>query len=129
MSESDFKQLPSSLQVRELSVDGKVYVTTLMDPKRHPKKEVAQLYRQRWKIELDLRTIKTDMKMEMLRCKTPEMVKKEVAVHFLAYNLIRTSMAQSAIRHNTIPRSLSFKAATQLLMGAMRQVFESTKSQ
>ena len=128
MSESDFKKLPQFLRVRELSVNGEVYVTTLLDHRQYSKKEIARLYQQRWKIELDLRTIKTDMKMEMLRCKTPEMVKKEIAVHFLAYNLIRSAIAQSAIQANATPRSISFKAAAQLLNGAMKQMVEGTKN-
>jgi hypothetical protein len=122
MSVTDYEQLPSSLQVRELSVKGVVYVTTLLDAKRFHKKEVASLYQSRWKIELDIRTIKTDMGMEMLRCKTPEMIKKEIAVHLLAYNLIRTNIAQAAKQYNQLPRSLSFKAAAQLLSAAMRSV-------
>jgi IS4 transposase len=44
---------------------------------------LASLYKERWKIELDFRAIKTHMGMEMLRCKTPEMVKKEIAVHLI----------------------------------------------
>ena len=127
MSDDEYEKLPSSLQVRELSVNGQVYVTTLIDDKKYHKNEIALLYQERWEIELDLRTIKTDMKMEMLRCKTPEMVKKEINVHFLAYNLIRTNIAQSAIRHNTLPRSISFKAAAQLLDAAMRQAMQGTK--
>jgi len=129
MSPEDYERLPSSLQVREFSVNGNVYVTTLLDHKIYNKKELAELYNERWKIELDLRTIKTDMKMEMLRCKTPEMVKKEIAVHLLAYNLIRTNIAQAAKQHNTLPRSISFKASVQLLSAAMRQFVHGSKKQ
>lgn len=129
MSETDYEKLPSSLQVREFAVSGEVYVTTLIDHKEYPKKEIAELYRERWKIELDLRTIKTDMKMDMLRCKTPEMVKKEIAVHLLAYNLIRTNIAQAAKQHRVLPRLISFKAAAQLLTATMRQLVHGGKKQ
>jgi len=122
MSEADYEKLPTSLQVREFAVNGIVYVTTLSDASCFHKKEIASLYQKRWKIELDIRTIKTDMGMEMLRCKTPEMVKKEIAVYLLAYNLIRTTIAQAAKRHNKLPRSLSVKAAIQLLSAARQQV-------
>jgi hypothetical protein len=83
---------------------------------------VAACYRERWKIELDFRTIKTDMGMELLCCKTPDMVKKEIAVYFLAYNIIRGNLAQAAIQHDKIPRQLSFRSAVQLLLQAIKQV-------
>ena len=58
----------------------------------------------------------------MLRCKTPEMVKKEIAVHLLAYNIIRGNLAQSAVLHDKIPRQLSFKSTTQLVSQASKQI-------
>lgn len=92
-----------------------VLVTTLLDPGEYSKEDLANLYRQRWNNELDLRSIKTTMQMDVLRCKTPEMVRSEVWTHILAYNLIRTIMAQAALRHDLQPRSISFKAALQTL--------------
>jgi hypothetical protein len=68
-----------------------------------------------WQIELDLRSLKSVMQMGELRCKTPEMVRKEVWTHALGYNLIRTVMAQAAARHDIPPRSVSFKGALQTL--------------
>lgn len=100
--------------VRECGVGGIVYLTTLIDPKLFPEKALAALYQQRWQVELDLRTIKTHRGREMLRCKTPERVKKERAVHLLAYNLIRTHLARAARLYDKIPRLLSFKAAVQV---------------
>ncbi|MCC7425168.1 MAG: helix-turn-helix domain-containing protein [Planctomycetaceae bacterium] len=64
---------------------------------------------------LDLRSIKSTMQMDVLRCKTPELVHKEVWTHILAYNLIRTIMAQAAIRQAIEPRTISFKGALQTL--------------
>ena len=55
------------------------------------------------------------MQMGELRCKTPELVRKEVWAHVLAYNLIRTVMAQAAARHDVAPRSISFTGAMQTL--------------
>ena len=55
------------------------------------------------------------MKMEMLRCKTPELVRKEIWTHILAYNLIRTVMAQAATKHEIHPRTISFKGTIQTL--------------
>ena len=92
-----------------------VVVTTLLDPQRTTKEELAILYRARWNNELDLRSIKSTMQMDDLRCKTPELVRKEIWTHVLAYNLIRTLMAQAAAMHGLLPRSISFKGAMQTL--------------
>jgi Transposase DDE domain len=116
--------MPRYLTVREVRVSIKqpgfrtkvvIVVTTLLDPTEYTKKDLADLYRQRWNNELDLRSIKTTMQMDKLRCKTPELVHKEVWTHILAYNLIRTIMAQAAIRSDIQPRTISFKGALQTL--------------
>ncbi len=116
--------MPRYLTVREVRVSIKqpgfrtkvmVIVTTLLDPVRYPKQDLADLYRQRWNNELDLRSIKTTMQMDQLRCMTPESVRKEVWTHILAYNLIRAIMAQAAMQHGIQPRSISFKGALQTL--------------
>ena len=111
-----------------------VIVTTLLDPIEYSKEDLANLYRARWNNELDLRTIKSVMQMDCLRCKTPELVRKEIWTHALAYNLVRTIMAQAAIRHAMEPRSISFKGALQTLeafqpMIAMRGQHHSTTRQ
>lgn len=92
-----------------------VIVTTLLNPIEYSKEDLAELYRARWNNELDLRSIKSVMQMECLRCKTPELVRKEIWTHALAYNLIRTIMAQAASRHGMQPRSISFKGTLQTL--------------
>ena len=55
------------------------------------------------------------MKMDILRCKTPEMVRKEIWAHLLAYNLVRKVMAQAAEAHQLTPRQISFAGAMQTL--------------
>jgi hypothetical protein len=122
MSDADYAALPETLTVRELSVQKMVYVTTLLDNKVFHRQELASLYKKRWHIELDFRSIKTHMGMEMLRCKSPDMVKKEIAIHFFAYNLIRWGLAQAARLHEKIPRQLSFKSAVQIVTEAYKQV-------
>jgi len=92
-----------------------VIVTNLLNPSKYTKEDLADLYRQRWNNELDLRTIKSEMGMECLRCKTPELVRKEIWVHVLAYNLIRTIMAQAATTSGLLPRTISFKGTLQTL--------------
>jgi len=92
-----------------------VVVTTLLDPTETTKEDLASLYRARWNNELDLRSIKSTMHMDVLRCKTPELVRKEIWTHILAYNLIRTIMAQAATKRGIEPRTISFKGALQTL--------------
>lgn len=115
MDEATYAQMPERLPVREARVGGYILVTTLLNPRSVSKDELLALYRQRWHLELDLRAIKTVMQMDVLRGKTPGMVEKEIAVHFLAYNLVRLVMAQAAAISDQRPRELSFKAALQLL--------------
>lgn len=88
-----------------------VLVTTLLDPQKYPAAEVAELYLQRWEVELFFRHIKTVLQMEHLRCKSPAMVLKEFWMHMVAYNLIRALMVQAARRHSVSLARLSFKGS------------------
>jgi hypothetical protein len=120
MSRAEYDAMPAQLTVRETRVRVKdktkrarnlVIVTTLLDARTYRAKELGDLFRQRWHAELDLRSLKADLRMEMLRTKSPEMVRKEVAAHLLAYNLIRGIMAEAARAEKVKPRSLSFKGS------------------
>ena len=119
-----YNALPDSITVREVRfrveqpgfrTRSVVVVTTILDPEQASAEELASLYRARWNNELDLRSIKITLQMDLLRCKTPELVRKEIWTHVLAYNLIRTVMAQAATIENVEPRSISFKATLQIL--------------
>src|SRR6185369_17950170 len=92
-----------------------IVATTLLDANEFTKDDLAQLYRARWNAELDLRSLKQTLQMHVLRCKTPELVRMELWTHILAYNLIRTIMAQAATKHDIEPRSISFKGTVQTL--------------
>jgi hypothetical protein len=119
-----YDELPDSITVREVRsrVEQRgfrtrviVVVTTILDPERASEEELASLYRARWNDGLDLRSIKITLQMDMPRCKAPEPVRKEIRTHVLAYNLIRTVMAQAADRAGVAPRTISFKATLQVL--------------
>lgn len=86
-----------------------------MNSKQHEKSTIGDIYRKRWMVELDLAAIKTIMKMDMLRCKTPDMVRKEIWVHLLAYNAIRKIIVDAAIKSGKLPNQISFKATVQTL--------------
>jgi IS4 transposase len=115
MDPATYATMPESLRMREVRVAELTLATTLLDADEVGKLELVELYSQRWQIELDFRAIKTVMQMEILRCKSPEMIRKEIAVHLLAYNLVRTVMAQAACHAQVVPRQLSFKATVQVL--------------
>lgn len=134
MDEASYAAVAATLQVREIRaavgapgcrVRELTVVTTLLDAEAYAKEDIMDLYGQRWQVEIDLRSIKTHMHMDVLRCKTPAMVRKEIWVHLLAYNLVRAVMAQAAREQGVQPRQLSFVGALQtlsefrvLLMGA-----------
>ena len=124
MNWQDFKALPELLTIRETRVQVRqpgfrsrsmIVVTTLLDAEEVTARDLADLYRARWNAELDLRSLKQTMQMDILRCKTPELVRKEIWTHILAYNLIRTIIAQAANKHRLEPRTISFKGAVQTL--------------
>jgi hypothetical protein len=124
MDEATYANLPDGLVVREVRVripvagfrtKVVVVVTTLLDADVYSARHLAELYRARWHAELDLRSLKVTLGMDVLRCKSPAMVRKEVWAHLLAYNLIRTLMAQAAEETGCTPRDLSFKGTLQTM--------------
>jgi len=115
MDKKKYDAYPAEMQIREFKVGGTIYVTTLLNPKKYHKKELARIYRRRWEIEITLKNIKDIMGMDRLSCKTPEMVRKEIGIHFLAYNFIRIIMAEACVKHEAIPWKISFKGSVQLL--------------
>ena len=115
MDQATYATMPEFVVMREVRVGNLTLVTTLLDDNEVGKLEVANLYGDRWQIELDFRSIKSVMQMDVLRCKRPEMVRKEIAVHLLAYNLVRIVMAQAAHLADVLPRQLSFKGTLQIL--------------
>ena len=114
MTPEEYATCPDELTVRELKSDGRILVTTMLDPRRTRKKDLSNLYLRRWHVELDFRNIKTTLGMDVLRCMTPKMVEKELWVNLLAYNLIRLLMAQAAVESGLQPRQLSFKHTVQI---------------
>jgi hypothetical protein len=114
MSVEEYQSHPDEMTVRELRVGKKILVTTFLHPRKTPKGKLGELFWQRWHVELDLRNIKTTLGMERLSCLSPSMCEKEMWVYFLAYNLIRVLMAESALQAGVLPRHLSFKHAVQV---------------
>ncbi len=115
MDNETYDNFPEKISIREFRLHGKVYVTTILDHKKHSKKEIAALYKLRWQVEINLGSIKSILNMDHLSCKTPDMVRKEIAAHMLGYNIIRIMMAEACRRYNAIPNKISFMGTVQLL--------------
>jgi hypothetical protein len=121
MTTEQYKQYPSQLEMRQVSVDARdknnrvkqfKVITSILD--MHIScDDVSGLFERRWDGEVDIRSIKDTMHMGILRCKTPEMVHKEIWTHLLAYNLLRSVMLIAANEHDLEPRDISFKGAKQ----------------
>ena len=123
-SKEEFDSLPKQLTLRQIKISVKTasfrtksfhIITTLTDSNKYSAKEIADLYFQRWDVELFFRDIKTTMNMDILRCKTPEMIKKEILMHFIVYNCIRSLMVEASNNIKKSPRLISFKASIQAL--------------
>jgi len=125
MTREQYRNYPEQLLMREVSVDARdknnrakqfKVVTTILD-ESIDRQEIGTLYERRWDGEVDIRSIKSTMQMNILRCKTPDMVHNEIWTHLLAYNLLRTVMAVAATESedDIEPRQISFKGAKQAL--------------
>ena len=128
MDHTAYEQIPRSISLRLIEVHvlepgfrAKTFwvVTTLTDVREYPREEIAGLYRQRWLAELDIRAIKKTMGMDILRCKSPAMVRKEIWTCLLAYNLIRKTMLEAAHQSRLSPRELSFATALQTIAASL----------
>ena len=116
MSQDLYNQMPEELVIRAVKNKTRIIVTTLLDAEEYSRTEIIGLYLKRWHVETDFDVIKTTMQMEMLRCKSPEMVRKEISVNLLVYNMIRAFMGKAAEHIRKTPREISFKAAQETLV-------------
>ncbi len=123
-SKEESEQLPKELKLRQIRVvvDQPGFrtkeffiVTTLLDPIKYPAEAIANLYLQRWDVELFFRDIKISMGMDVLRCQSPEMVRKEILMNFIAYNCVRRLMYEAAEQAKIPVRSVSFKGSLQAI--------------
>jgi hypothetical protein len=133
-----YDRMPEFLEVREVRVrvdqpgfrtESFVVVTTLTDRATYSAQDIATLYHKRWLVELDIRAIKTTMGMDILRCKTPAMIRKEIWTWLLAYNLIRKTMLVAAHAAEMSPRELSFASAMEQVGAAWTAILLLDESQ
>jgi hypothetical protein len=131
MDQETYSQIPETLELREIrfsivergrrtkTID---VITTLLDAEEYSKEDIATLYGFRWNSELDIRSIKSNLNLGHVRCKSPEMVHREVWTTILGYNLIRTTAAGAALLHNKQPRTISFTSTCQYVLASWMQL-------
>lgn len=124
LTQEEFTSIPKTLSVRLIKyyIPSPGYrtkyvtlVTTVLDPKVYPTTEIMRLYGQRWQVELDLKHLKTTLGMDILRGKTPQMVRKQIYTHFLAYNLLQTVIWDAGTTYKVDPLRLSVQGTGQHL--------------
>lgn len=138
MDDATYATMPEVLKVREIrkviDIPGfrvkKLHVvTTLLDEQEYRTEEIADLYRNRWHVELDIRALKGTLQMDELRCKTPFMLEKEIWAHFLGYNLIRKVAAQAALLRGVEARAISFAASQQTVLAGWSKLTEASAAE
>lgn len=124
MSEEEYARCPEQIEIRLVDVvatqpgfRSKTYTiaTTILEADVFSRDWIASVYRSRWLVELDIKSIKCSLGMDIVRAKTPAMVQTEIWSCLLAYNLIRMKMLQSCAANGRMPRTLSLTATLQLL--------------
>ena len=127
MDQRTYETIPETLELRQIRYHvvekGRrtktvTVITTLTDADQYTKEDIAGLYGFRWNAELNIRSIKDSLNLSHVRCKSPEMVRREVWTTLLAYNLIRTTAASAALLHNKQPRQISFTSTCQYLLAS-----------
>lgn len=128
ISREDFESIPDDLVLREIHAYIRIpgfrtkeilVVTTLLDALEYPSRQILKLYDSRWEAEVNLDHIKTTLGMDILSCKTPDMVRKEIYVYLLAYNLLRSVMYEAGTTFGCNPIRLSLQATRQHLNNFM----------
>lgn len=127
MDQGTYDKIPKTLEMREIRYNVVqpgyrsqtiTIATTLTDAKMYSKEDIAELYGFRWNSELDIRSIKDSLNLGHVRCKSPEMVRKELCATLLGYNLIRTAAAAAALLHDKQPRQISFTSTCQYVLSS-----------
>jgi hypothetical protein len=124
MSQELYDSIPQQMPIRIVMleaiensrVESLDIVTTFLNPKEYPASDIARLFGYRWNVELDIRGIKQSLNLDHVRCKSPQMVERELWTTLLAYNLVRWVCAQAAMVHDKLPRQMSFTAGCNVLL-------------
>lgn len=113
---AEFERLPDRLRLRQVRysitqngyrTQKVVLVTTLLDSVEYSVDELAALYGERWEAETCFRHLKQTLRMDVLRCKTADGVRKELWLYGITYNLVRTIMVQAGLQQGVPPDRIS----------------------
>ena len=127
MDQATYDTIPDTLEMREIRYNVVqpgyrsqtiTIATTLTDAEVYSKEAIAELYGFRWNSELDIRSIKDSLNLGHVRCKSPEMVRKELWITLLGYNLVRTTATAAALLHDQQPRQISFTSTCQYVLAS-----------
>ena len=113
LRELEFNVLAPGRRVETITI-----ITTLTDSATYPKEDIADLFGCRWNVELDIRAIKQTLGLDHVCCKSPDMVRRQLWVTMLAYNLIRGLIATAAATHGKRPRQLGFTLTCQTVLSS-----------
>ena len=124
MSQELYDSIPEQMEIRVVTFNATTkdqteplnVVTTLLGHEKYPANEIGKLYSYRWHAELDLFSIKQSLNLDHLRCKSPDMIRREFWTTLLAYNMVRLVCAQAAFVHDKLPRQMSFTIACNTLL-------------
>ena len=125
MDEETYQQIPPTITLREIKYSITepgfrtkciTVITTLLDPEEFSKEDIADIYGYRWNVELDIRSIKCNLNLGHVRCKSPAMVLRELWTTMLGYNLIRSIAAGAAKMLDIQPRQISFTSTVQFVL-------------
>jgi hypothetical protein len=125
MDEQTYRNIRKTITLREVKLTisqpgfrtkSLIVITTLTDAQKFSTSDIADLYGFRWNVELDIRSIKSNLNLDHVRCKSPAMVRRELWTTLLAYNLIRSTSAAAAMLHQVQPRTISFTSCVQFVL-------------
>lgn len=131
MDEATYQSIPEEITLREIKFTisqpgfrdkSFIVITTLTDPTEYPKEEIGELYGFRWNVELDIRSIKSNLNLDHVRCKSPKMIRRELWTTLLAYNLIRSTATAAAMLHDIQPRQIGFTSTVQFVLQEWKQI-------
>lgn len=121
--------ITATIRARGFRDEKIVVVTSLLDPEKYPKEMILKLYLRRWEIEVSFRDMKTTLRYEFVRGQSPRMVKLEIEILLLAYNLMRYVMSRGGKGSQGIRFGIaSTSAAVKSFLSVIQSVYRSGRS-
>lgn len=113
-------------QVEVTTSEGTPLTLWLVTTLRTSSAQLAELYGLRFHVETDIRNIKVVLRMDELRGQSPSMIRKELALGTVAYNLVIQIRRLAARQAGVAPRRLSFAGSWSLVKVILLQTADWT---